>query len=236
MSEIGFCFCVITESVPALHRTHEDVAAAAIRGGATMIQFRDKTASNEQFTAMASKLLRMTRAAGIPLIVNDRVSIAVALRADGVHIGRDDGDPLEVRRALPAGMCLGISASNYDDALAMSRAGADYLGVGPVFPTVSKADAAPSIGTAELATICRAVGVPVVAIGGIDQSNLQAIRDAGASGIAMISAVTRAKNMETAAQELRSEWQTVCDETRSKELSPRTNAEVVSEVGPDRAV
>ncbi len=127
----------------------------------------------------------MTRAAGVPLIVNDRVAIAVSLRADGVHIGREDGDALEVRRSLPPGMCLGVSASGYDEALAMGAASADYLGVGPLFPTVSKPGAAPPIGTEQLSRICNAVGMPVMAIGGIDRDNLRAIGDAGASGIAV---------------------------------------------------
>jgi thiamine-phosphate diphosphorylase len=131
VKRLNLSICVITDSVPELGRTHLQVAAAAIRGGATMIQYRNKTVGDEEFDETALMLLAMTRAAGIPLIINDRVSIAIAVGADGVHIGREDGDADKVRRYLPEEMCLGVSATDYDEALAVSAIGADYLGVRP---------------------------------------------------------------------------------------------------------
>jgi thiamine-phosphate pyrophosphorylase len=197
---------VITAAVPELGRTHEDVAAAAIRGGATAIQFRDKTLSDEQFAKMARKIAVLTRAAGVPLIINDRVAIGIAIGADGVHIGQSDGDIREVRKSLPEKMILGVSATNYLEALEMDATDADYLGVGPIFPTGSKDDASPPIGVEELARICRDVHKPVVAIGGINQENLRCIIDSGAAGAAVISAVTQAPDMAAAVAQLRDSW------------------------------
>lgn len=198
---------VITACVPELGRTHEEVAAAAIRGGATAIQFRDKTMSDKQFTETATRVAVLTRAAGVPLIVNDRVAIAVAIGADGVHIGRSDGDVREIRKALPTGMILGVSATNYLEALELNATDADYLGVGPIFPTGSKDDAAPAIGLEELARIHRDMNKPVVAIGGINRENLRRVIEAGAAGAAVISAVTHAPDMVAAVAELRDVWQ-----------------------------
>ena len=141
------------------------------------------------------------------MIVNDRVAIAVAIGADGVHIGRSDGNVREIRKTLPAGMVLGVSVTNYLEALEMNATDADYLGVGPIFPTGSKDDAAPAIGIEELARIRRDVNKPLVAIGGINRDNLRRVIESGAAGAAVISAVTRAPDMVAAVAELRGVWQ-----------------------------
>jgi thiamine-phosphate pyrophosphorylase len=197
---------VITACVPELGRTHEEVAATAIRGGATAIQFRDKRMSDEQFTETALRLVAITRAADVPLIVNDRVAIAMAVGADGVHIGLNDGNVHEVRKLIPADMVLGVSATNYIEALEMNATSADYLGVGPIFATVSKEDAAPALGIDELAKICSDVNKPSIAIGGINRYNLRRVIEAGAAGAAVISAVTHAPEMLAAVAELRRLW------------------------------
>jgi len=150
--------------------------------------------------------MAIARAGGVPLIVNDRVDIAISLGADGVHIGRNDANIQDTKKRLPGGMILGASATNYTEALEMDHAGADYLGVGPIFPTGSKSDATPPIGPKELARICRAVSVPVVAIGGINSRNLRQIVDAGASGAAVIAAVGQASNVVTATVGLKIIW------------------------------
>jgi thiamine-phosphate pyrophosphorylase len=137
---------VITGSAPELGLTHEQVVIAALRGGATAIQLRDKVMDDNQFTETAIRLAKLTRAAGVPLIVNDRVAIAVAVGVDGIHIGHNDGNVYDIRRGLPPEMILGVSATNYFEAVEMSATGADYIGVGPIFPTGSKADAAPRLG------------------------------------------------------------------------------------------
>lgn len=207
MKDIDLRVYVITTDVPRMGRTHEDVARAAVAAGGTVIQFRDKLLSDETFATAADRVLAIASAGGVPCIVNDRIAIAVAARADGVHVGRSDADPQQIRNRLPQGMILGISARDYDEAMKMNQYGADYLGVGPIFPTGSKADAAPPIGTEELARICRAVRMPVVAIGGINRSNLQEVIEAGASGAAVIAAVAEAPSMELALAELRSIWE-----------------------------
>jgi thiamine-phosphate pyrophosphorylase len=197
---------VITASLPRLGRTHEDIATAAIQGGATAIQFRDKLMAEGEFIETASRVAAIARAAGVPFIVNDRVAIAIAIGADGVHVGRKDGDIREIRKSLSAGMILGVSATDYDDAVRMSATGADYLGVGPIFPTGSKDDATTAIGPDELARICREVKQPVVAIGGINTNNLRCIIDVGTSGAAVIAAIAEAPDMAAATTKLRRVW------------------------------
>ena len=197
---------VVTANVPVRGRTHLDVAAAALRGGATALQFRDKVMDDAEFAQVAAALLALARAAGVPLIVNDRVEVAIAIGADGVHIGQSDGDARRARRLLPPGMILGVSATDHQQALAMDATAADYLGVGPIFPTGSKDDAAPAIGLEELSRICRDVTKPVVAIGGLTLDNLGGVIESGAQGAAVISAVTNAADMALAAAQLRKVW------------------------------
>jgi thiamine-phosphate pyrophosphorylase len=198
---------VITADLPHLGRTHEDIASAAVAGGGTVIQFRDKFMSDPVFAAMADRVHRTAAAGGVPCIINDRVGIAIAAGADGVHVGRSDANPGEIRSRLMPGMILGLSARDYDEALEMSLCAADYLGVGPVFPTGSKPDAAPPIGPRELARICRDVRLPVVAIGGINANNLQQVIEAGVAGAAVVAAVAEAPDMQAAVAELRSIWE-----------------------------
>ena len=197
---------VITTRLPHLGRDHSTIAEAAVRGGATVLQFRDKTMPDGEFAATASRILSIARTSGVPLMVNDRVEIAAAIGADGVHVGRGDAAVRDIRRWLPRGMIVGASATCYDEALAAGGAGADYLGVGPIFSTASKADAAPPLGLGELARICGAVKLPVVAIGGIHVGNLKSIMEAGAAGAAVIAAVAEAADAAAATAELRIAW------------------------------
>ena len=197
---------VITTTVPHLGRDHLAIAEAALRGGATVLQFRDKTMADAEFASTASRILSIARKSGVPLIVNDRVKIAAAIGADGVHVGRADAAVGDIRRSLPPGMIVGASATSYDEAIAACDAGADYLGVGPIFSTASKADAAPPIGLGKLARICGDVKLPVVAIGGIHVGNLKSIMEAGAAGAAVIAAVAEAADVTAATAELRIAW------------------------------
>lgn len=198
---------VITSEVPELGRSHGDVAKAAIEGGATVIQFRDKTMDDSEFIDTAKNLVALSHASGVPLIINDRVEIAVAVGADGVHIGRGDGEVCSVRKSLPSDMLLGVSATDYRECMTLSATGADYLGVGPIFPTISKDDATPAIGPEELARICHDISKPVVAIGGINEGNLKGIIAAGAAGAAVISAVTHSADMPAAVGRLKDIWE-----------------------------
>jgi thiamine-phosphate diphosphorylase len=188
-------------------RTHEDVALAVVAGGGTVIQFRDKFMSDDVFATMADRVHGIAASGGVHCIVNDRVGIAIAAGVEGVHVGASDADARQIRIRLPERMLLGISARDYDEAIKMSLHGADYLGVGPIFPTGSKPDATPPIGPRELEKICRDVRLPVVAIGGIHASNLRDVIAAGAAGAAVIAAVAEAPDMQAAVAELRSTWE-----------------------------
>ncbi|HEY6835572.1 MAG TPA: thiamine phosphate synthase [Gaiellaceae bacterium] len=166
-----------------LHAIVEDLetAEAAVAGGATVVQLRRKGASTEQLVEAG----RSFRELGATFVVNDDVEAAIELRADGVHLGRDDPG---ADRALEAGLLLGLSASSLAEAGAAERSGAAYIGTGPVWATPSKADADPPIGLQGLAEICGAVSTPVVAIGGIDATNAADCIRAGAAGVAVIRA------------------------------------------------
>jgi thiamine-phosphate pyrophosphorylase len=206
MTPLDLRVYVITTNVPQLGRTHEDVAAAALTGGARIIQFRDKEISDEEFTAIARRIQHLTRKHNALLIINDRVEIALAIGADGVHVGQHDLAFAEVKRLARPGVIIGVSATNYAEAAALADSGADYLGVGPIFPTPSKADATPPIGLEELARICRQIRIPIVAIGGVTESNLPAIIKAGAAGAAVISAISSAPDMAAATAAMLEIW------------------------------
>lgn len=186
-------------------RGHLDVVRAALAGGADAVQLRDKEMGGGDLYCLALEALELLKESGGDqlLLVNDRVDVALAAGADGVHLGQEDLPAYAARRILGAGAVLGVSASSVEEALAAEREGADYLGVGPVFPTPSKPDAGEPIGLNGLRAIRRVVGLPLVAIGGINEDNLEDVFAAGADGIAVISAVTSALDMEKAVRRLR---------------------------------
>lgn len=198
----SYDLCVITRNVEHLNRTHLDVARAALEGGATIIQFRDKELDSRALLDLATQLRQLTRARGATFIVNDRVDIALASDADGVHLGQDDLPISAARGILGPHALIGASATTPPEALAAQQAGASYLGVGPIFPTPSKADAGEAIGLTALTEIRRAVTIPVLAIGGLTCENIPGVIHAGADGIAVISAVAEAPDMAAAAANL----------------------------------
>jgi thiamine-phosphate pyrophosphorylase len=166
--------------------TDLETARAAVEGGATVVQLRLKGATTEEVVAAGRPL----RALPAMFVVNDDVEAAIALDADGVHLGRDD---LGAERAVEAGLLLGISASSVEEARAGQAAGAAYIGAGPVWPTPSKLDADAPIGLEGLGAICDAVSIPVIAIGGVDASNAGDCVAAGAAGVAVVRAASDAK-------------------------------------------
>jgi thiamine-phosphate pyrophosphorylase len=184
-------------------RSHEEVARAALEGGATVLQLRDKRAPARQLVEWARRILDLARQAKVAFVVNDRVDVALAAGADGVHVGEDDLPVADARRLLGPGRIVGASAGTVDEALRAEREGADYLGVGPVFPTATKPDAGDAIGLEGLRRIARAVRVPVVGIGGITAENAAEVVRAGAAGVAVISAVADAEDMREATRRLR---------------------------------
>jgi thiamine-phosphate pyrophosphorylase len=193
---------VITDPGCGEGREIVEVVRAALRGGAPSIQLRGKDQPAREQVALARALLVETRAAGALLFVNDRLDVALAAGADGVHLGQDDLPVEAARRIVPAAFLVGISAETAELALAAERGGADYVGTGPVYATGSKADAGDAVGCGRIAEVAAAVRIPVVAIGGIDAANAGAAAAAGAAGVAVISAVMRAPDPERAARDL----------------------------------
>jgi len=194
---------VVTDIALSHHRSQLDVVRAALAGGATAVQLRDKSSNGRQLVETGRALLELTRAAGALLIVNDRVDVAVAIDADGVHVGQDDLAAADARKMMGPNKIVGVSAATADEARKAERDGADYIGAGTVFATASKRDAGAPIGTSGLSRIAAAVRIPTVAIGGINAANAAACIDAGAVGVAVISAVVSADDITGAAKRLR---------------------------------
>lgn len=180
-----------------------DVVRAAVAGGVTCVQLREKNLGTREFIRMAEELLAVLKPAGVPLMINDRVDIALAVDAAGVHLGQSDMPLATARRLGPPDWVIGVSAESQADAIAAERAGADYIGVSPVFITPTKTDTAPPLGLAGLRAIRAAVPTPLVAIGGINHANAAAVVAAGADGLAVVSAILTAADPCAAAQELR---------------------------------
>jgi thiamine-phosphate pyrophosphorylase len=179
-----------------------DVVRAALRGGAPAIQLRMKDAAARDMVELAHALLAETRPAGALLFVNDRVDVAVIAGADGAHVGQDDLPVAAARRVSPPGFLLGVSAESVELALQAEAEGADYVGVGPVYATGSKMDAGEPVGLGRIAEVAASVRIPVVGIGGIAIGNARAVVESGAAGVAVISAVMRADDPESATREL----------------------------------
>ncbi|MBS3966578.1 MAG: thiamine phosphate synthase [Truepera sp.] len=200
---VDYSLYVITDRRTAGERPIPLVVEAAIRGGASVVQLREKGATTREMLALGRALLKLTRQAGLPLLVNDRIDVALALDAEGVHVGHDDMPAGLARGLIGPDRILGVSAETVEQAQEAEAAGADYLGVGDIFGTPSKPDAGPPIGLARFAEIIRSVSIPVVGIGGITLENAAAVIGAGAVGVAVISAVVGAADPEAAARRLR---------------------------------
>jgi len=197
-------------SAPTGFDTLERQVEEAILGGATMVQLREKGLDEDAFAALAIRVREIAARHGVPFVVNDDLGVALASRADGLHVGQDDGDVADMRRQLPASTILGVSVRTVDQAVAAERAGADYLGVGALFPTGTKLDAA-DVPIACLAEICRSVRIPVVAIGGIHAENMRELSGTGIAGVAVVSSLfARPARTRQAATELRSIAATIC--------------------------
>jgi thiamine-phosphate diphosphorylase len=194
---------ILTDAALSRGRSHHDVIAAAIRGGATMVQYREKNASTRKMIEEARQLRDLCRTQGLPFIVNDRVDVALAVDADGVHVGQDDMPAALARKMIGAEKILGVSAENETQARAAIADGADYLGVGTIFATATKADAGKPIGLDGVEKIARLSAIPIVGIGGINASNAASVIRAGAAGVSVISAIVSAEDIERATRELR---------------------------------
>ena len=184
-----------------------DQVRAAVAGGVGIIQLRDKHASDAEFANLAEVLLHITREAGALLIVNDRVDVALEIGADGLHVGQGDGDIAAIRRRIGPDMILGLSVETLVQLGSIPHDSVDYLGAGPLRATATKPDAAQPLGKDGMARIIAAAPLPCVAIGGIKRGDAAAIQAMGAAGIAVVSAISRAADMEGAARALIAEWE-----------------------------
>lgn len=196
---------LVTDRDLALGRTLDEVIQPAVRGGVTCVQLREKKSPAREFLELA----RMTRKSldnlGIPLIINDRLDIALAAGADGVHLGQSDIPLEDARRILGKDWIIGISASSVRSAVEAERGGADYIGVSPVFSTPTKTDTSPALGLEGLREMRKAVSIPLVGIGGLNTGNAAEVIRSGADGIAVVSAVMSAPDPEQAARLIREE-------------------------------
>ena len=189
---------VITDRELSTNRSHQDIARQAIAAGAAVIQLRDKTASGQELFKTARELRKLTRDTHTALIINDRIDIALAVDADGVHVGQEDIPAAVARKLIGNRRILGVSAGTVQEAIEAEQQGADYLGAGPVFEARStKADAGEARGTNLIREIREHCTIPVIAIGGIKIENLMEVFQAGASGAAVISAIVTADDIET---------------------------------------
>ena len=195
---------VVLDPAVAVGRPLPEIARRAIAGGATMLQLRDKCSTDRALLATAEALARLCQAADVAFIVNDRVDIAWAAGADGVHLGHDDLPPAAARRLLGERAIIGASAGSLDELRAVLPARPDYIGVGPMYATRTKGDAGAPVGPAMIRALRQAApGVPLVGIGGITAHNAAAVLAAGADGVAVVSAVVGAEDVEAAARALR---------------------------------
>ena len=179
-----------------------DVVKESLDGVVTMVQLREKTLEEGKFLEEAKELQTLCRERHIPFIVNDNVDIAKAMDADGVHVGQDDMETMDVRAKLGPDKIIGVSAHTVEEALLAEKQGADYLGVGAVFPTSSKSDV-DVMPYETLKAICEAVSIPVVAIGGIGRENVSRLAGSGICGVAVISAIYAQKDIRAAAADLK---------------------------------
>ena len=199
---------VIVDTDACRGRDALDIARLALEGGASMLQWRDKRREKGAQLTEARALRELCAEHGALLIVNDHTDLALAAGADGVHVGQGDLPVEEVRRIVPAGFIVGASTNNVDEALAAEAAGASYIAIGSIYPTSSKEPERTRAASPErLSEVKAAVGVPVVAIGGIDASNIGEVVRAGADAVAVISAVCGADDVTAAARELVEQFQ-----------------------------
>lgn len=177
-------------------------AEQALKGGATFIQLREKDLDEASFLKEARALKHLCHRYQVPFVINDNVDITLAVDADGVHVGQSDMEAGDVRRKLGPDKIIGVSAQTVEQALLAERRGADYLGVGAVFNTSTKLDAA-EVSFDTLKAICEAVSIPVVAIGGISLENVEELKGSGIAGVAVVSAIFAAKDIEEASRNLK---------------------------------
>lgn len=200
-NEIDYTLYLCTDRELMSTKTLEEAVERAIKGGCTVIQLREKDCTSQEFYETAKRIHEITKRFNVPLIINDRVDIALAVDADGVHVGQSDLPAAVVRSIIGEDKIVGVSATNLSEAKQAVLDGADYLGVGAMYQTDTKTDAQ-TVTMEELKGIRSAVDVPIVVIGGINQKTLDNFKGMGIDGLAVVSAVIAADNIEQAAQDM----------------------------------
>lgn len=193
---------LVTDRHLAGDRSLTEIVGQAVAGGVTCVQLREKNSSTRDFIAQGRALAKILAPTAVPLIINDRVDIALVVGAQGVHLGQKDMD-LADARALAPDLILGISVENLDQALKAQDQGADYLGLSPVFSTPTKTDTAPALGLAGIRAMAKKIQIPMVGIGGLGPHNAAQVIQAGCHGLAVVSALMTPINVYQAAQELK---------------------------------
>ncbi|WP_313530819.1 thiamine phosphate synthase [Anaerotignum sp.] len=183
-------------------RNLADDVEKTLQGGATFVQLREKDASFEEFVEQAKEVKAVCKKYGVPFVINDNIEVALAVDADGVHVGQSDMEAGSVREKIGSDKIIGVSTRTVEEALLAKERGADYLGVGAMFNTSTKLDAS-EVSFAELKEICGTVGLPVVAIGGISLNNVEELQGTGIDGVAVVSALFAAKDIKNASKEMK---------------------------------
>jgi thiamine-phosphate pyrophosphorylase len=194
---------VVTDEKIRKGVTHAQIAKEAVSGGADVIQLRDKEMTGRELFFTACEIREITTRSGVLFIVNDRIDIAMASGADGVHLGQDDFPLSEARKVAPDNFIIGISVGSVAEAVNAEIGGADYVAVSPVFGTGTKPDAGPGYGTSLIRLIRQEVSIPVIGIGGISKDNVREVLLSGAAGIAVISAIVCSEDIAKATRELK---------------------------------
>jgi thiamine-phosphate pyrophosphorylase len=200
---IDYSLYLVTDRSLSKGRSTAEIVAAAVAGGVSCIQLREKSCGTREFLNEALALQPLLKSRNIPLIINDRLDIALAIEADGVHLGQSDMPIGRARKIAGDSLIIGISAESVDDALRAEQEGADYIGISPVFSTPTKTDIAPPLGLEGVRQIRALVDIPLVGIGGIHSDNAESVIAAGADGIAVVSAIVSAADPAGAAKKLK---------------------------------
>ncbi|NFH67982.1 thiamine phosphate synthase [Clostridium botulinum] len=204
-NKIDYSIYLVTDRDLMSTNTLEEAVEKSILGGATLIQLREKECSSHDFYETALKIKKTTQKYNIPLIINDRVDIALAVDADGIHIGQSDLPATVVRNIIGEDKILGVSAGNLEQALKAQKDSADYIGVGAMYSTVTKKDAT-STTMSELKEMTQKVSIPVVVIGGINKERIKDFKETNIDGLAIVSAIIAQKDIEKATRELKEEF------------------------------
>ncbi len=202
MIDFDLSLYLVTDRGLSLERPLETVVEAAVKGGVTMVQLREKDCSSKEFHDLAVNLKQVLKPYNIPLIINDRLDIALACDAEGLHIGQSDLPYSIARRLLGKDKIIGLSVENIEDAVEANKLDVDYIGISPVFSTLTKTDTKEALGIEGVKAISSISKHPCVGIGGINSSNAKEIIAAGADGISVVSAIMSADNPQLAASNL----------------------------------